>query len=136
MHSRDLYEMNINTSLSYGLLECSPLPAVPPNQRPHKYGHALEIVYTWCLVVCRKGVKYQSWGRNSSRMGILNVLDLLFTPFPQFLPELGIKRPRVGKRDTSPNSEILKGGRLPDETGSRDTYLAIQLSRSRGSACV
>jgi hypothetical protein len=59
-------------------------------------------------------------------MGTLDVLDLLFTPFPQFLPELGIESLLVGERDTCPSSEILKGGSLPaDETGSRNSYLAI-----------
>ena len=42
-------------------------------------------------------------------MGTLDVLDLLFTPFPQFLPELGIESLLVGKHDTCPSSEILKG---------------------------
>lgn len=42
------------------------------------------------------------------RWGTLDVLDLLFTPFPQFLPELGIESLLVGKRDTCPSSEILK----------------------------
>jgi hypothetical protein len=43
-------------------------------------------------------------------MRTLYVLDLLFTPFPQFLPELGIESLLVGKRDTCPSSEILKKG--------------------------
>jgi hypothetical protein len=70
-------------------------------------------------------------------MGTLNVLDLLFTPFPQFFPEIGIECSLVGKRDTCPSSNVLKGGvALPGEIGSRNTYLAIQLTRSRGSACI
>ena len=79
-----------------------------------------------------------SEGRSSGQMGTLDVLDLLFTPFPQFLPELGIKSLLVGKRDTCPSSKILKK-RSPlsaDKTGSRNTYLAIQLSRSRGGTRV
>ena len=43
-------------------------------------------------------------------MGTLDVLDLLFKPFPQFLPEIGIESLLVGERDTCQNSEILKRG--------------------------
>lgn len=45
-------------------------------------------------------------------MRFLNVLDLLFTPLPQFLPELGIEGLLVGKCDTCPSSEVLKRGFL------------------------
>lgn len=73
-------------------------------------------------------------------MGTLYVLDLLFTPFPQFLPELGIESLLVGKRDTCPSSEILKRGSITGGTILEEqecyAYLAIQLSRSRGGACV
>jgi hypothetical protein len=55
-------------------------------------------------------------------MVTLDVLDLLFTPFPQFFHELGIESLLVGKRDTCPSSEILQrgtitGGRTKLETG-------------------
>ena len=49
--------------------------------------------------------------------GALDVLDLLFTPFPQFLPGFGIERLPVGKCDTCPSSKILEGGSI---TGGRN----------------
>jgi hypothetical protein len=52
-------------------------------------------------------------------MGTLDVLDLHFTPFPQFLSQLAIESVLVGKRDTCPSSEILKGGPLPWEENLR-----------------
>lgn len=75
-------------------------------------------------------------GADGSQMGTLNVLDLLVTPFPLFLREFGIERPLVGKRNTCPSSDILKSGScfIAGKTGSRNAYLAIQLTRSRGSA--
>ena len=54
---------------------------------------------------------------SSGQIGTLDVLDFLFTPFPQFLPELGIESLLVGERDTCPSSEILKGGFI---TGGRN----------------
>ena len=39
---------------------------------------------------------------------LLDVLDLFFTPFPQFLLELGIECLLVRRRDACPGSEILK----------------------------
>ena len=47
-------------------------------------------------------------GISSNRMGTLDVLDLLFTPIPQFLPKFGVESLLVGERDTCPSSEILK----------------------------
>lgn len=57
-------------------------------------------------------------------MRTLDVLDLLFTPFPQFLPQLGIEGLLVGKRDTCPSSEILKRGSITI-TGGRNCEAGI-----------
>ena len=75
---------------------------------------------------------------SSGQKGTLDVLDLLFTPFPQFLPELGIESVLVGERDTCPSSKILKRGVHYHRTklGAWSLYLAIQLSGSRGGSCV
>jgi hypothetical protein len=50
--------------------------------------------------------------RGLIRWGPLNVLDLLFTPIPQFLPEIGIECHLAGKRNTRPTCDILKCGSI------------------------
>ena len=55
-----------------------------------------------------------TWQR-AGQMGTLNVLDLVFTPFPQCLPKMRIKRFLVGKRLTRPNGEILKTSYITEQ---------------------
>jgi hypothetical protein len=64
-------------------------------------------------------------------MRTLDILNLLFTPFPQFLPQLGIEGLLVGKRDTCPSSKILKRGSI---TGARNYEAGIQLTLPFSSA--
>jgi hypothetical protein len=72
------------------------------------------------------------------RWGTLDVLDLLFTPFPQFLPELGIESLLVGKRDTCPSSEILK--KMGSITGGRHwkarEYLPCHSAQPQQGRCL
>jgi hypothetical protein len=70
-------------------------------------------------------------------MGTLDVLDLLFTPFPQFLPELGIESLLVWKRDTCPSGEILKrrpGPSQADETVKQE-YLPCHSAQPQQGRC-
>jgi len=69
----------------------------------------------------------------------LKILDLLFTPLPQFLLQLRINCVPIWKRDPSPASEILLRERnlsryVVDKYGGRDTHLAIELAGSGSSA--
>ena len=82
--------------------------------------------------------------RNSKRSAIrpgtkLDILDLLFTPLPQFLLQLRINCDPIRKRDPSPASEILLRERhqsryMVDKYGGRDTHLAIEFAGSGRSA--
>jgi hypothetical protein len=69
-------------------------------------------------------------------MGTLDVLDLLFTPFPQVLPEVGIKSLRVGKRDTCPSSKILKRGSIIDGRTWRQEYLPCHSAQPQQGRCL
>jgi hypothetical protein len=69
-------------------------------------------------------------------MGTLDVLDLLFTPFPQFLPELGIEGLLVGKRDTCPSSEILKTGSITRERNWKQEYLPCHSALPQQGRCL
>ena len=69
-------------------------------------------------------------------MGTLDVLDLLFTPFPQFLPELGIESLLVGKRDTCPSSEILKRGSITGGRNWKQEYLPCHSAQPQQGRCL
>ena len=69
-------------------------------------------------------------------MVTLDVLDLLFTPFPQFFHELGIEGLLMGKRDTCPSSEILKRGTITGVRTWKQEYLPCHSAQPQQGRCL
>lgn len=71
---------------------------------------------------------------NAEGMGTLNVLDLVFTPFPQCFPKIRIKRFLVGKRLTCPYGEILKTSYITEQNQKQE-YLPCHSDRPLQGQC-